>query len=478
MINLRPYQQEAVDNLRDGFALGYLRQVLQSATGSGKTIIFSKIAFAALEKAKRPCIITDRVELCKQTFKAISHYSNKIEVLTSGARLSSNPAGIIAMVETLNNRIKAGFDWEPDLIIIDEAHKGNFTKILEHWPNIRTIGATATPIGKHFHKLYQNIVNTISIIDLIEREYLAPCRAYQMEDDFSDLKKSSGEFTDKSLFQHFDKPKLYTGVIDKWIEKAAGKKTLVFCVNIKHAEETAAAFNEAGILTECVTSKTTKEERERILSAFSVGLFPVLVNCGILTAGYDEPSIECIVLNRATLSLALFLQMCGRGSRIFPNKSEFLILDFGKNHDRFGRWDAPRKWGLEPPKKKRAAQAGAVKLCPKCEAMLFVSARKCECCGYIYPEKTAEELEGVLKEVLPEVPDELKGQKLSCLTLEELYKLQLSKRYKAAFIWRVIRSRGCDALFEYAVMANYSSGWVRRQEKDLSDSDFTDRILK
>lgn len=441
--------------------------------------MFSDIASKEIQKSSRVIILTDRVELCKQTFSAISNFAGGFEVMTAGAKLSSSPQGLIAMVETLNNRLKNGWDWSPDLIIIDEAHKGNFTKILDHWLTVRVIGATATPIGKHFHKYYQNIVTTKDIPHLIEDGKLSPCRAYQMEDDFNDLKKSHGEYTDNSLFTHFNKPKLYAGVVDKWIEKARNLKTLVFCVNIKHAEETAKAFNDAEILAECITSKTIKEERERILRAYHNNCFDVLVNCGVLTTGFDEPGIMCVLLNRATLSLALFLQMCGRGSRIYPMKNEFLILDFGKNHDRFGRWDSPRIWNLDPPKKKSTKdQAAPVKLCPACEAMLHVSARICEYCGYKYPEGAAEPKEGVLVEVAKEVPSELVGSKLSGLTLEELYKLQLSKRYKAAFIWRVVRSREADAVRLYAAMAGYSWGWIRRQEKDIENSDFNDRILK
>jgi len=478
-VQLYDYQLKAVSDLRSGFLANYQRQVLQSATGSGKTIMFSDMAFKTLQRGNKVIIITDRIELCKQTFKAISHYDNTVEVMTAGARISPNPKCIIAMVETLNNHLRKGWDWKPDLIIIDEAHKGNFTKILDHWLNVRTIGATATPIGKHFHKYYQHIVTTKDIPHLIEDNRLSPCRPYQMQDSFDDLKKSRGEFTDDSLFSHFNKPKLYSGVVEKWKEKATGLKTLVFCVNIKHAEETAKAFNDAGILAECITSKSTKEDRDRILRAHQTGCFNVLVNCGILTTGYDDPTIKCIVVNRATLSLPLWLQMCGRGSRVFKGKSEFLILDFGMNHDRFGRWDSPRVWDLKAPKKKSdKLQAAPVKLCPSCEAMLHVSVRTCEFCGYKYPEISSEQKDGELVEVPKYIPSELIGRRISSLSLLEIFELQKAKRYKASFCWRVVRSQGDEAIFNYAKLAGYSRGWSKRQLEDINNSEFTDYLLK
>jgi superfamily II DNA or RNA helicase len=334
-----------------------------------------------------------------------------------------------------------------------------------------------------------------------------------MQDDISDLKKSHGEYTDETLFNHFNKPKRYAGVIEKWKEKANGLKTIVFCVNVKHAEETAIAFNEAGIMADCVTGKTKKADRVRILNAHKGGFFPVLVNCGVLTTGYDDQSLMCVVVDRATLSLTLWLQMTGRGGRALEGKKEFIILDFGLNHDRFGRWDSAREWKLEPPKKKsKLEQAAPVKICPQCEAMLFASARKCEYCGYVYPEGSKEPAEGIMVEVPKHVPDELKGRYVSSLRLVELYKLQKAGRFKASFCWRVVRSRvliykkaiGLDkhnlflriketkpiitggsllktgerVVYTYAKLAGYSRGWAYRQSKDVENFGFKDYKLK
>lgn len=471
----RGYQRRYKNKLRAGFK-SHKRQVMCAPTGAGKTRMFSDMAFSSLQKSKKVAIVTDRIELCKQSYESVSHHTGDFEILKSGRFLGENHRGVIAMVETLNNRINAGWKWRPDLLIIDEAHKRNFNKIIDHWSHAYTIGATATPIGDHFHKYYTNIVNETDIPELIKLGFLARCRAYQMQDDLSDLKVSHGEFTEKSQYSHFNKSNLYSGVVEKWKEKAYGLKTLVFCVNVAHAENTALEFSREGVRTRCLTSGTHPNERDQILSDYSAGKFEVLVNCGILTTGFDEPDIRCIIVNRATNSLSLWLQMNGRGSRIADGKEEFIVLDFGMNHDRHGLWNAERKWEISPPRKKQAG-AAAVKNCPKCEVMLYASARKCIFCGYEYPLIDKELKYGTLVEINENKDVTGLNKNISDLTLEELYKLQLSKRLNTHLVWRVVRSRGPEEVFKFSVMAGYKSGWVRRQEKMLDDSGFRDIFL-
>ena len=308
MIKLRPYQTESIKHLRNGFK-DYLRQILCLPTGAGKTVVFSEMVRMAADKKTITLVLTDRIELFKQTFNSLSIHGFMIQELSADKKGFNPDANVtLAMVKTFKRRsIKS---YKPDLIIIDEAHKGNFNKILDLYPDSKVVGATATPKGKHIPKYYENIVQNIDIPDLIEQDFLVPCKAYQMQDDFSDLEVKRGEYTDASQFNHFNKRKLYSGVIDNWNKYAVGKKTIVFNVNIEHSIQMTNEFNDAGILSECITSKTPKEERKRILKAFSDGLIPVLNNCGILTTGYDEPTIECVIMNRKTKSLPLWLQCC------------------------------------------------------------------------------------------------------------------------------------------------------------------------
>lgn len=475
---LREYQKDTIHELRIGFRKGHKRQVLCLPTGAGKTVVFSTMIANALQKGTRTLVVTDRVELFDQTFRAIeSTGAIRPELIAAGARnIDERHQLHVAMVETLSRRIKKLPDLKPEMIVIDEAHKGNFTKIIEAYPNAFVIGATATPVGKHFPKYYTNIVHPVDIPELVAEGYLSPCHAFQMQDDFSDLETRRGEFTESSMMMHYDKPKLYGGVVEQYRKRAEGKKTLVFNCNIEHAEKMNAEFRSQGITSEVITSKTPKADRQRILKAFSDGLIPVLNNCGILTTGYDEPSIECIIVNRATQSLPLWLQMCGRGSRIYQNKDRFTLLDFGGNHDRHGLWSEKRKWTLEEKKKKKTNGVAPVKNCEGCDAMIATSVRVCPYCGHIHEVSERELGRGDLVEV--QAPAELVGKFIGELTIDELIDLQKSEKYKATFIWRVVRSKGYDAVKEYASKMQYSSGWVYRQKKDLSKSQFNDYRIK
>jgi superfamily II DNA or RNA helicase len=467
MINLRDYQIETIAQLRQSFANGHKRIVLCLPTGAGKTIVFSEMVRLSHERNKSVLVLTDRKEIFKQTIRSLSRVGVGVHEIAPNARkeIPQQANIFLAMVETAKRRLPP---INPDLIIIDECHKANFTKLIEYYHNAHVIGATATPVGKHFHLLYTDIVQHIDTPELVERGYLVPCRPYAMKDDFSDLETKMGEFSEASLDVHFNKTQLFDGVIENYQKYADNKKTIVFNVNIKHTINMTEHFRANGYSCEYVTSLTPAPERERILTAFTDGDFQVLLNCGILTTGYDEPSIECVIMNRATKSLPLWLQCCGRGSRTYPGKSEFVLLDFGGNHERHGLWNEPRTWNLKE-KKKREGLA-PVKTCPNCEAMLAAMARVCEFCGHEFPKPKQSELaSGVMVEVLP---SHLKGKRLSELSLQELKEAIDLKRIKATLAWRVVRSR--DQVYEYAMLCNYKKGWVFEQSKKMNDTQFTD----
>jgi superfamily II DNA or RNA helicase len=476
MIKLRPYQIESIAGLRASFAQKNKNLILCLPTGAGKTVVFSEMVRLASLRKTQTLVLTDRVELFGQTFAALNRTGLTPQILnaqTKTDQFDSHALVTVAMVETFKRRLLMGY--EPKLIIIDECHKGNFTKVLEQYPDARIIGATATPVGKHLYKHYDEIIQTIDIPELVDFEFLAPCKAYQMQDDFSDLETKRGEYTEQSLFNHFNDRKLYSGVVEQWLKHAQNKKTIVFNVNIEHANQMTIEFQNAGITSECITSKTPKAERVEILAAFTRGEFSVLNNCGILTTGYDEPSIEVVVMNRKTKSLPLWLQCCGRGSRMSPGtgKTKFTVLDFGMNHDEHGLWSEPRTWKLEPPKKKKLGES-PVKNCPKCEAMLRASAKECEYCGYVFPEKEPEpESAGVMVEVNQNrIPSEILGKFVSDLTIDELITLQNAKRFKPSFIWRVVRSHGGSGLKEYASKMQYKRGWLFHHTTKLNDCEY------
>jgi superfamily II DNA or RNA helicase len=322
-MQLRPYQLQAVDEIRAAFK-DTKRVVLCLPTGAGKTVVFSEIVRRVLEKGNRVAIVTHRRELLSQAGKL-----NRCDIL---------------MVETLNNAIKRGkVDLSQyNLLVIDEAHIGNFSKVLEGFEGF-VIGATATPVSKPpMAQRYGKLVDSVGIADLIAQGYLCTPKTYAMHPvDTSKLASRMGEFTAQSLNDAFNRPKVFEGVVDQFCSKWADKKAIVFCVNIEATKATAQEFalrlGEGRVYA--VHSKQSAHERADVMQDFIASKYGILVNCGIATTGFDCPDIEVVVVNRATQSVALWLQMVGRGKDERPKKSlqsstlarMCTALDFGRS---------------------------------------------------------------------------------------------------------------------------------------------------
>ena len=455
---LRDYQVDSIGQVQAAFQSGSKRVILCLPTGAGKTVIFSDIAARATEKGKRVAIITHRREL-----------------LSQAGRLNSCD---ILMVETLNNQIKKGLDLNQyDLLVIDEAHIGNFRKVLEGF-NGFVIGATATPVSNPpLKEQYNSIVCPVGIEQLILDKWLATPHTYAMHPvDTSKLETARGEFTEASLDDAFNRPKVYEGVVHEFCQRWRDKKAIVFCVNISATVNTAQAFaNELGAgRVYAVHSKQPIKEREALIEAFTASKDGVLINCGIATTGFDCPDIEVVVVNRATKSVALWLQMVGRASRTTPSKSAFTILDFGENVTRLGFWQEPRDWAqlFENPKKKGEGVA-PVKDCPACGFVAYASARICANCGAEFAPnpKTEAEVLAELKLMQYKQLGRLEGRRIYDIAQNsaDLFELQRVKKYKQAFIERVLYFANYSELQRFWRSKGYTDGYRWRKERDFAE---------
>jgi superfamily II DNA or RNA helicase len=452
-MQLRPYQLQAVDEIRAAFK-DTKRVVLCLPTGAGKTVVFSEIVRRVLEKGNRVAIVTHRRELLSQAGKL-----NRCDIL---------------MVETLNNAIKRGkVDLSQyNLLVIDEAHIGNFSKVLEGFEGF-VIGATATPVSKPpMAQRYGKLVDSVGIADLIAQGYLCTPKTYAMHPvDTSKLASRMGEFTAQSLNDAFNRPKVFEGVVDQFCSKWADKKAIVFCVNIEATKATALQFaRKLGFHRVFeVHSKLPAELRAQIMADYIASKDGVLVNCGIATTGFDCPDIEVVVVNRATQSVALWLQMVGRGSRPAPNKEAFTILDFGENVHRLGFWQEPRDWSkaFEGTEKKGTGVA-PVKDCPCCGAVLYASARFCEFCGEVFQTEAKPVSEGVLQEM---AYDKLNGRYLYDIAKSpaDLWELKSRKGYKQAFIERVLYFANYSELQKFWRGKGYTEGYTNRRMREFAE---------
>ena len=455
---LRDYQVDSVAQVGAAFASGYKRVILCLPTGAGKTVIFSDIAAKAAAKGKRVAILTHRRELLSQAGKL-----NSCDVL---------------MVETLNNAIKRGLDLgQYDLLVIDEAHIGNFRKVLQGFEGF-VIGATATPISNPPLKdSYNAIVCPVGIESLIGQGWLATPHTYAMHPvDTSKLQTARGEYTEQSLDDAFNRPKVYEGVVQEFVKGWAQSKAIVFCVNISATINTAEAFAKelgAGRIY-AVHSKQAPQERAALIDQFTQSTDGILVNCGIATTGFDCPDIEVVVINRATKSVALWLQMVGRASRRTSTKSAFTILDFGENVMRLGFWQEPRDWAnlfLNP--KKKGEGVAPVKDCPACGFVAYASARICANCGAEFAPnpKTEAEVLAELKEMqYQQNRGKLEGRKIYDIAQNsaDLFELQRVKKYKQAFIERVLYFANYTELKRFWNSKGYISQYTDRREREFA----------
>jgi len=393
MIQLRPYQAKAVEDMRAAIRKGMRRLVLCAPTGAGKTVIFSYMCKSAYDKGKRALIVTDRTELMTQSGGALSGLGLIPEQIRSGHEPNLNGKLLYtAMVETLARRMSrtayqqllASFD----LIIFDEAHKQAFNKLFPYIsPDTVVIGATATPHRERnqacMSEFYDGIVEAAKISELIDMGFLAQPLTFSVPVDLSGIKMRGGDYDEKHMGQMYAKRRVWQGVAEQYNKICPGEKALLFASSIEASKDCCEHLVECGINARHLDSEMGAYERAKILAWYKREPDAVLCNVGILTTGFDAPDTKAVILYRATKSLPLFLQMCGRGSRRAPGKDSFKILDFGENIREHLYWELDRNWTLEKaPKRSKKKGAAPVKGCPQCNAMLYASARSCGYCGY------------------------------------------------------------------------------------------------
>ena len=350
------YQKDALEEIFKRFetASEDYHLLYQLPTGGGKTVIFSEITRRYLKTFKKKVLVlTHRIELSKQTSKMLKEFGVTNKTVNSTAKLDDQHEFdcFVAMVETLNNRLNDDkFDISDiGLVIVDEAHYNSFTKIFKFFNKSFILGVTATPLSSNIklpmYENYQELVVGESIKDLISNDYLASANMYSYNVGLTSLEVgANGDYTVKSSEDLYMNVDMLSKLVSAYEETIKGKKTLIFNNGINTSIQVFYAFKKAGYPIAHLDNTNTKKERELILKWFHKTPGAIITSVSILTTGFDEPSIEAIVLNRATKSLTLYYQMIGRGSRIYGDKKEFDVLDLGNNFYRFGPWGADLDW--------------------------------------------------------------------------------------------------------------------------------------
>lgn len=353
---LYSYQQGAISQIFKKFdtAPDDYHLLYQLPTGGGKTVIFSEMVRQYLKNhSKKVLVMTHRVELCRQTSAMLTEFGVTNKVVDSKADLEDQAdySCYVAMVETLNNRLN---DDKLDisdvgLVIIDEAHYNSFTKLFKFFEQSFILGVTATPLSSNkelpMKDNYQELIVGETIEALIENDFLARAEVFQYDMALTSLEVgSNGDYTVKSSEDLYSSPLMLEKLLKAYEKHSKDKKTLIFNNGINTSINVYHTFNAAGLPVMHLDNTATKKQRKQILKWFKETPNAILTSVSILTTGFDEPTIDTIILNRATKSLTLYYQMIGRGSRILNNKSKFTVIDLGNNMYRFGPWGADLDW--------------------------------------------------------------------------------------------------------------------------------------
>lgn len=411
--------------------------VLGDFTVTHNTVILSSISERYIKNNTKDVIIfVHKEELLNQTREKLHSWygiiSQKIDANTN--YIPSGVRVFVAMVETFDRRSKHPKFLEVfknvGLVIIDEAHIGNFKKIFIHFLFSKFIGVTATPISAVKKDPLLNYYNDIVVVskpsELLKlneskpNRGIVPVKTYSLRNiNRSELKVKGSEFDEEKMGEVFSKKKQVDNTVEAYIRYSYGLKTICFNANVEHSKIVNQAFLDAGLPSRHLDGKSDKKYREDCFLWLKKTPNAILNNVGVATTGFDEPSVETVILNSSMMSYSLYIQKSVRVSRpyIYPNgdiKKFGIIIDMGDNvvGGNHGLCNDDTNWeDIFWNPKKPIAGVGVVKSCPECGAINSASARVCQAlninwftdeeeeCGYIFPKKE-ESGEDVFKELV------------------------------------------------------------------------------
>ena len=365
---LRDYQQRIIREWIER-SRAFSKICLQLPTGAGKTIIFCSILADLAIRGDRALIIAHREELITQAAEKAEVISGlPVGIIKAG--YPSNPLYPIqvASVQTLARRLDA----LPDaaIVIVDECHHASspsYRKVLEQYPNGYILGVTATPQrndGRGLRDIFDRMILGPSVAELINEGHLSQYKLFAADKPISTkgVGKVGGDYKQGALSAKARQPDVMGAVVPTWRRYANGLQTVVFCVDVAHSQDIAALYQSQGITAEHLDGATPAAERKAILQRFRDGKTTILTNCGIVSEGFDVPSIQAVQCLRPTSSLALWLQQVGRALRPAPGKDYAVILDHTSNWFKLGLPDEDREWSLDPV----SAESGFTVACKEC----------------------------------------------------------------------------------------------------------------
>jgi DNA repair protein RadD len=389
VIELRPYQIEVVDCIERLLGTA-ARPLIVAPTGSGKTVIAAEIINRVLARGGRVLVIAHRREIIRQTADKLIAAGVTPGIVLAGFEKELRPyANVqVAGIQTLHARaVRSNRMPMPaaTLVIIDEAHHARartYQKVIDQYPDAPIIGLTATPVrgdGRGLGNIFTEIVETPQVAELIELEHLVPTKVYAPVDpNLKGVKTRTGDYVLEQLSRRMNTDQLVGDVVSDWLKHGERRKTVVFAVDVAHSVHIKNEFVNFDVRAEHLDGSTPKAERDAILARLKSGETEVVVNCMVLTEGWDLPEVSCCILARPTKQMGLFRQMVGRVLRPAEGKPNAIILDHSGAVYRHGLPEDHIEWTLavdrraENPANEKRKRGEEPKLCecPQCHVLM------------------------------------------------------------------------------------------------------------
>lgn len=341
-MKLRDYQIDAISAIKDTFEESN-RQYVVLPTGSGKTITFLSYL---KDNHNNALIVVPSKELLNQVYESALLFFDKKDISRKGNNFDETIGSIhICIVNSMRGSyLKRLEESYFEIVVIDEAHHSqskSYRRMIyqrtELYPDTKFLGFTATP-DRMDGLFLADILDILSfqkeLYDMIRDGYLSDIEGYSVKTkiNLADVDDHNGDFSIRQLYKKLCVKSRNELIINLCKRDMKDRKCLIFCINRDHSKVICKMLNDEGLSAKHIDGKSSISERHSILGAFQRGEVNFLTNCQLLTEGFDEPSIDGIILARPTRSKALFLQMLGRGLRLSPGKKNCKVIDIMDNH--------------------------------------------------------------------------------------------------------------------------------------------------